>query len=141
MQYMVRDADMLHGFPLTTSLSGAGALCAPLASTKFSTMTHWSYQYLTSLAIAILNTLFLILAFKFKTQDGNFFADRSSNGLLIFCDIVCLAESGQTIIHTTTANHEDSKYRQIFRLREVHLLAFFILIYVGVEVTLGGMWF
>ena len=34
---------------------------------------------------------------------------------------------------------EGSKYRQIFRLREVHLLAFFILVYVGVEVTIGGM--
>ncbi|KIP12094.1 hypothetical protein PHLGIDRAFT_113885 [Phlebiopsis gigantea 11061_1 CR5-6] len=99
---------------------GAGALCAPLAATKFSTMPHWSYQYLTSLGIAVLNTVFLILAFNFKTQD------------------VCLAESGQTIIHTTAANHEDSKYRQIFRLREVHLLALFIFIYVGVEVTLGG---
>ena len=32
----------------------------------------------------------------------------------------------------------DNKYRQIFRLKEVHLLALFILIYVGVEVTLGG---
>lgn len=53
----------------------------------------------------------------------------------------CLAETGQTITHTTAANIEDSKYRQIFRLRELHLLAFFILIYVGVEVTLGGVHF
>lgn len=41
-------------------------------------------------------------------------------------------------METATANHEESKYRQIFRLREVHFLAIFILIYVGVEVTLGG---
>ena len=50
----------------------------------------------------------------------------------------CLAESGQTVIRTATAEQEAGKYRQIFRLREVHLLAFFVLTYVGVEVTLGG---
>ena len=50
----------------------------------------------------------------------------------------CLIETGQAQTHTTTANNEDNKYRQIMRLREVHLLAFFILIYVGTEVTLGG---
>ena len=60
---------------------------------------------------------------------------------ILFHPLVCLAESGQAVIHTTTANHEDNKYRQIFRLREVHLLAIFILLYVGVEVTLGGKQF
>ena len=50
----------------------------------------------------------------------------------------CLAEIGQARTETTVANNEENKYRQIFRLREVHFLAFFILIYVGVEVTLGG---
>lgn len=32
-----------------------------------------------------------------------------------------------------------NKYKQIFRLRAVHLMAFFIFTYVGVEVTIGGM--
>ena len=31
-----------------------------------------------------------------------------------------------------------NKYKQIFTLKEVHFLALFALIYVGVEVTLGG---
>ena len=31
-----------------------------------------------------------------------------------------------------------NKYKQIFILKEVHFLALFALIYVGVEVTLGG---
>ena len=31
-----------------------------------------------------------------------------------------------------------NKYKQIVTLREVHFLALFALIYVGVEVTLGG---
>ena len=48
-----------------------------------------------------------------------------------------LAEIGQEPEDHGSAN-EGSKYKQIFRLRELHLLAFFILIYVGIEVTLGG---
>lgn len=99
---------------------GAGALCAPLSATQFFKMQHWSYQYLVSLGIALLNTVLLVVVFRFKRQEQ------------------CLEEIGQAQIHTSVANHEDSKYSQIFRLREVHLLAFFILIYVGVEVTLGG---
>lgn len=35
---------------------------------------------------------------------------------------------------TSHGNH----YRQILGLRVVHILAFFILAYVGVEVTIGG---
>ena len=31
-----------------------------------------------------------------------------------------------------------SSYKQILSLREVHLMAFYILVYVGVEVTIGG---
>ena len=33
-----------------------------------------------------------------------------------------------------------SKYKQIFALRAIYLLIIFALIYVGIEVTLGGQW-
>jgi hypothetical protein len=48
----------------------------------------------------------------------------------------CLAQIGQPAGEKGTS--ESSQFNQIFRLREVHLLAFFILVYVGVEVTVGG---
>ena len=53
----------------------------------------------------------------------------------------CLAEIGQPPSHETssTADNGGNKYKQMFRLRSLHLLAFFALLYVGVEVTLGGM--
>ena len=41
---------------------------------------------------------------------------------------------------TADPGNEGNKYRQIFRLREVHLLAAFLLVYVGVEVTIGGQY-
>ncbi|KAK7684562.1 hypothetical protein QCA50_012509 [Cerrena zonata] len=98
---------------------GAGALVAPLVSTQFAQMPRWSFHYLTSLGIALSNTIMLIAVFRFKTQDEAF------------------AEIGQEPDEHSSSN-QGSKYRQMFKLRELHLLAFFILIYVGVEVTLGG---
>ena len=34
---------------------------------------------------------------------------------------------------------ENGHFRQIFTSKDVHLFAVFILVYVGIEVTLGGM--
>ncbi|KAI0074463.1 MFS general substrate transporter [Panus rudis PR-1116 ss-1] len=99
---------------------GLGALAAPLVSTQFSQLPRWSFHFLVSVGVAAINTIGLIAVFRFKTQDE------------------CLREIGQTPEDHSDSSRQDNKYRQIFRLREVHLLAFFILIYVGVEVTLGG---
>jgi hypothetical protein len=49
---------------------GAGALVAPLVSTQFAQMRHWSFHYLVSLGVTALNTIFLGLVFRAKTQDG-----------------------------------------------------------------------
>ncbi|KAG1798087.1 MFS general substrate transporter [Suillus plorans] len=96
----------------------AGALSSPLAATQFAQLPHWSFHYLCSLGIAFINTVLLITVFGLKTQDE------------------CLAQIGQPAGEKGTS--EKSQFSQILRLREVHLLAFFILIYVGVEVTVGG---
>ncbi|KAI8976584.1 MFS general substrate transporter [Trametes punicea] len=100
---------------------GAGALCSPLVATQFAQLSHWSLHYLVSLGIALSNTVLLIAVFRFKDQDA------------------CLTESGQPPSHESESEREDAnKYRQMFRLRALHLMAIFALIYVGIEVTLGG---
>ena len=48
----------------------------------------------------------------------------------------CLQEIGQPAGETSTST--ENKYRQIMGQKVVHLLAFFSLIYVGAEVTIGG---
>jgi fucose permease len=48
-----------------------------------------------------------------------------------------LLEIGQEHIPETAAQ-EGNKYRQITRLKAVHFMTVFALIYIGVEVTLGG---
>ncbi|KAG2156824.1 MFS general substrate transporter [Suillus bovinus] len=97
---------------------GAGALSSPLVATQFSHLRHWNLHYLTSLGIAITNTIALIIVFRLKPQAE------------------CLSEIG--IVHENNNASEHSHLRQIFGNKDVHLLAAFTLIYVGAEVTLGG---
>ena len=49
----------------------------------------------------------------------------------------CHAEIGQASTAKNTT--DDSTFSQIIRSKRVHLLAFFLLVYVGVEVTIGGL--
>ena len=49
----------------------------------------------------------------------------------------CLAQIGQPAGEQSES--ENSHFRQIFASKDVHLLAVFILVYVGVEDTIGGM--
>ncbi|KAF8959974.1 major facilitator superfamily domain-containing protein [Flammula alnicola] len=98
---------------------GLGALVAPLSATQFAQMTHWSYHYLVSLVLAISNASILAIVFRFKDQDTS------------------LIQAGE-IIPEKSDVEEGNKYGQLLRLKAVHLLALFLLVYIGVEVTIGG---
>ncbi|EIW55077.1 MFS general substrate transporter [Trametes versicolor FP-101664 SS1] len=106
-------------FGILHAIYGVGAFSSPLIATQFAQRSHWSFHYLVLLGIALSNTFSLIAVFRFKDQD------------------TCLAEIGQSPDHES-GNYANNKYKQIFGLRALHLMAIFILIYVGVEVTLGG---
>ncbi|KAF8155522.1 MFS general substrate transporter [Crassisporium funariophilum] len=98
---------------------GLGAFAAPLVSTQFAQMPRWSFHFLVSLGLAISNTIVLIIVFKFKVQDD------------------CLELAGE-VLPEKVAGSDEGTFRKVMATRAVHLLAFFILIYVGVEVTIGG---
>ena len=53
-----------------SNVEGAGALSSPLIATQFAQLPHWSFHYLASLGIALINTVLLITVFRFKSQDG-----------------------------------------------------------------------
>ncbi|KAH7910276.1 MFS general substrate transporter [Hygrophoropsis aurantiaca] len=97
---------------------GAGALSSPIAATHFAQVSRWSFHYLVSLGLALFNTVLLIIVFRLKRQDE------------------CLVQIGLEPTEKGTSEH--SEFRQIFGLKDVHLLASFILFYVGAEVTIGG---
>lgn len=109
---------------------GLGAFVVPLVSTKFADSSHWSLHYLTSIGVATACIVCSSLAFQFKKQDG---AQVSSSVSLRDADhrssSEILEEIGQPPRERGTGgkNH----YRQIMDQRAVHMMAFFILIYVG----------
>ena len=49
---------------------GLGALCSPLSATQFSHRERWSFQYLISVGIAVLDAILLMVVFRFKRQEG-----------------------------------------------------------------------
>ncbi|TDL22800.1 MFS general substrate transporter [Rickenella mellea] len=103
---------------LLHAVYGLGAFCSPLVATQFAHLHRWSFHYLVSFGIAIANVVILMAVFRGKTQDE------------------CLQAIGEAPAEVGTSN--DSKYRQIMRQKVVHLLAIWALVYVGVEVTIGG---
>ncbi|KAI0759756.1 MFS general substrate transporter [Irpex lacteus] len=105
------------------AIYGLGAFAAPLSATQFANLPRWSFQYLISLGLALINVVSILFIFGRKRLEE------------------CLAEIGQA--HTETGstdnnNNNENKYRQIFRLKEAHIIAAFVCLYVGVEVTVGG---
>ncbi|KAI0367661.1 MFS general substrate transporter [Pilatotrama ljubarskyi] len=97
---------------------GFGALVAPLVSTYFAGQRHWSFHYMISGALYVLNTVVLWLVFRGKRQEE------------IKAEVDDLNLDPNAV--------DSNKYRQIFGIREVHFLSVFALIYVGTEVTIGG---
>ncbi|EIN13104.1 MFS general substrate transporter [Punctularia strigosozonata HHB-11173 SS5] len=102
---------------LIHSSYGIGAFAAPLAATHFSSQQRWSFHYLISLGIAVLAFALVVTVYRFKTLNQ------------------LLRETGHEVTEGTST---DGTYSQIFRIKVLHLLALFALIYVGTEVTLGG---
>jgi len=95
-----------------------GAFAVPLVSTKFADSPHWSFHYITSIGVASACIVCSSLVFRFKKQDE------------------ILEEIGQPPKERGTS--EQNHYSQIMSQRAVHMMAIFILIYIGIEVTLGG---
>jgi len=53
----------------------------------------------------------------------------------------CLVSAGEPVSENTTGSAEERSkpsLQTVFKMKAVHLLAIFVLIYVGVEVTIGG---
>ncbi|KAJ7918408.1 MFS general substrate transporter [Mycena leptocephala] len=97
---------------------GAGIFAAPLVSTQFSQLQHWSFHYLVSLGLTLSNILILFLVFRGKTQDE------------------CLAQLGQAEV--VKGNSAHSPMRQALTMKTLHLMALFLFVHVGVGVAIAG---
>ena len=56
--------------------AGLGAFASPLVSTQFAQHERWSFHYLTSLGLALSNTILVTLVFRLKRQDGTYARQR-----------------------------------------------------------------
>ncbi len=117
-------------------LVGLGAFAAPLVATQFAQQEHWSYHYLISASIGVVNVAFLAYVFRFKNQDGAYTQRCFASDVAEYWVLDVMEEAGQAPGEADMAGQ--SKYKQIMGLKSVHFLACWALIYVGVEVTLGG---
>ncbi|KJA28717.1 hypothetical protein HYPSUDRAFT_1082544 [Hypholoma sublateritium FD-334 SS-4] len=98
---------------------GVGALVAPLVATQFAQIKYWSLHYAVSLIFAIVNGLVQAVVFKFQDQDEN------------------LLRAGE-FVPEKEVEEKSNKYSQLLRLKSVHFLTLFLVLYVGTEVTIGG---
>ncbi|KAF7298349.1 MFS general substrate transporter [Mycena kentingensis (nom. inval.)] len=107
---------------------GAGALVSPLVATQFAreefiAHNRWAYHFITTAGLTTLNTAVLAWVFKGKRQEE------------------CLAWVGQVPppkMEADPGTKKRSNFRQIMAKPAVHALAAFLLVYVGIEVTIGG---
>ncbi len=135
-------------------VAGFGAFCAPLVATKFAELPHWNYHYFTSMAVALLNVCGLLLVFRLKTQDVllcRHLADAEVRDQSDTSRIVTL--QSQTTGGGDEKNWQDipksieppavsassgTKLRTILLSPIVQLLAFYCLLYVSAEITIGS---
>jgi fucose permease len=54
---------------------------------------------------------------------------------------VCLRRAGEILPDKPIEEYNDDKFGQLMRSKAVHLLALFVMVYIGVEVTIGGIVF
>ena len=68
--------------------------------------------------------------------------DSERNFINYFYITVCLQRAGEILPDKTAIEeNNDDKFGQLMRNKTVHLLAFFLMVYIGVEVTIGGIIF
>ncbi|KAF7324534.1 MFS general substrate transporter [Mycena kentingensis (nom. inval.)] len=109
-------------------LTPPGALVSPLVATQFArdefiAHNRWAYHFITTAGLTTLNTAVLAWVFKGKRQEE------------------CLAWVGQVSPPKAEAEpgtKQRSNFRQIMAKPAVHALAAFLLVYAGIEVTVGG---
>ncbi|EUC65244.1 MFS general substrate transporter [Rhizoctonia solani AG-3 Rhs1AP] len=99
---------------------GAGAFVAPLIATQFAQIPRWSFHFLTSLGISLLNSLSLFSVFKLRRQHE------------------VMGTPGPHADNASAPRNDENVYKAVFNSRAVQLLAIFAWVYVGTEVTVGG---
>jgi hypothetical protein len=142
-------------------LIGLGALASPLSATQFAQLPRWSFHFLVSLGVALLNTVSLVITVKGRSLEGVYCPAQQGWRFIILLAVLrsigsppmenrgpMEMEMSTSISKTGDPSNEvgipafeapsKSSMHQILRSITVQLMAMYILVYVGVEVTIGG---
>ncbi|KAH8079626.1 major facilitator superfamily domain-containing protein [Filobasidium floriforme] len=148
---------------LAHAMYGLGAFVVPLVATQFARRTpqmegRWNYHYLVSLGVALANTLGLVWVFKGKREevlfeeqgftpvggeidekieiDAEHLDSNHADGNLNQEDDNDL--TAEDVSPSSKALGSHTKFKRILSSPFIHLVAAFSLLYVGIEVTIGG---
>jgi len=116
---------------------GMGALTAPLISTQFARIKRWSLHYSILLGLACLDLAICIFVLRGKGHDEVLTEMGVPQHDEVELQRPATHNSNQD--EEAVAPRKDSEaFSKILKLPHVHILAAFIFIYVGTEVTVGG---
>ncbi|CCO27420.1 Bypass of stop codon protein 6 [Rhizoctonia solani AG-1 IB] len=99
---------------------GAGAFIAPFVATQFAQIPRWSFHFLISLGISLVNSLSLFFVFRLRRQHE------------------IMGIPGPHSDNASISQNDENMYKMVFSSRAAQLLAIFAWVYVGTEVTVGG---
>jgi hypothetical protein len=92
--------------------------------------------------MAIWNIFILFGVFRFQPQERTSMTPNNNNNRLLTWGALtaCLRRAGEILPDKIASAeiHQDNKFSEVMKNKTVHLLAVFLLIYIGVEVTIGG---
>lgn len=144
---------------LAHAMYGLGAFVVPLVATQFARRTtemegRWNYHYLVSLGVALANTAGLVWVFRGKREEV-LFEEQGFTPVGAEVDEKIEIDAGHLDHADGNPNQDDDdltaehasppsalgshvKFKRILSSPFIHLVAAFSLLYVGIEVTIGG---
>lgn len=130
------------------AIYGFGATVSPLVSTEFVKQLSGTvyYYFAVSLGLALFTSLALFLVFRLRTEDqvvGRRGIDETTSEEVAAPQPEPYGESSgekrdRESKERREAGSSGNKMKRIMKTPAVHFMAFYIMIYVGVEVTIGG---
>lgn len=137
---------------LMHAVYGAGATVSPLVSTPFAEHVEKAYTYFAvSLALGVITFVVIIAAFRGRTED-QVVGKRAPSASPTETSASSMPEDkenmamqptgaglvGQEAVEVHKQEGSGDKMKRIIKTPATHYMAFFIMIYVGIEVTIGG---
>jgi fucose permease len=130
---------------LMHAIYGFGATVSPLVSTEFVKQLRSTvyYYFAVSLGLALFTAFTLFAVFRLRTEDqivGRRVPESTSSADSV--NIPTGESIGEKrdreVQERRDAGSSGNKMKRIMKTPAVHFMAFYIMIYVGVEVTIGG---